>query len=35
MAAPPKNSMPSKSVTENNPNTKILLNYSLKLEESS
>jgi hypothetical protein len=25
MAAPPKNSMPSKSVTENNPNTKILL----------
>ena len=25
MAAPPKNSMPSKAVTENNPNTKILL----------
>jgi hypothetical protein len=25
MAAPPKNSMPSKSVTENSPNTKILL----------
>ena len=25
MGAPPKNSMPSKSVTENNPNTKILL----------